>query len=360
VRVLSTRVIGPRRLAALALVLLIGTQVFAAELSGLDAHLARINSEDDVDVAVDKGLEYLASQQQEDGHFGDPKAKLPNVYTALACMAYMASGHFPGRSRFGENLRRGILYLVEAAEKEKGYFGKEGEGRMYSHGICTLALSEAYGMLQKEEENYKIKDALDLAIKVIVNGQVKEESKHFGGWRYKPTGKDADLSVAVWQALALRSAKNCQIEVPEDTIANALVYIRNTFDKKVKAFSYQGGNPSVAMRSAGVVGMLALGANQTDKDRYMVENSGNYLLKQDPKKGGHFWYQSYYLATASNMMGDTHREAMLPKLEEFIVSLQNPNGEFQKHQGHSGGVYSTAFAVICLAVRDQYLPIYQE
>ena len=44
----------------------------------------------------------------------------------------------------------------------------------------------------------------------------------------------------------------------------------------------------------------------------------------------------------------------------FIVSLQNPNGEFQKHQGHSGGVYSTAFAVICLAVRDQYLPIYQE
>jgi prenyltransferase beta subunit len=114
------------------------------------------------------------------------------------------------------------------------------------------------------------------------------------------------------------------------------------------------------MRSAGVVGMLALGANKTDKDRYMVENSGSYLLTLDPKKGGHFWYQSYYLATAANMLGDTHRQTLLPKLEEFIVSLQSPNGEFKKHQGYAGGVYSTAFAVICLAVRDQYLPIYQE
>jgi prenyltransferase beta subunit len=329
-----------------------------AQSPDLDAHLQNISEQDDVDIAVDKGLAYLAESQHEDGRFGDKK--LANVYTALSCMALMASGHFPGRSKYGENLKKGIMYLVEAAEKEDGYYGREGEGRMYSHGICTLALSEAYGMLQLEEENIKIKEALEKAIKVIVKGQVKEKSKHFGGWRYQPNGKDADLSVAVWQALALRSAQNCQIEVPDKTITDALTYIRATFDNRVKAFSYQGGNPSVAMRSAGVVGMLALGANKTDKDKWMIENSGSYLLTQDPRKGGHWWYQSYYLATAANMMGDKHRQAMLPKLEEFIVSLQKPNGEFNKHQGHSEGVYSTAFAVICLSVRDQYLPIYQE
>lgn len=336
--------------------LLLGIPSFA-QLS-LDDHLGAIAEQDDVDKAVEKGLEYLVERQKEDGSFD---GKLENTWTALACIALMANGHFPGRSKYGENLRKGILYLVEKSKQDDGYFGKRGESRMYGHGICTLALSEAYGMLQEEHENVRIKEALERAVAIIIKGQVRDKkSKHFGGWRYQPDGKDADLSVAVWQVLALRSSQNCQIEIPDETVQDSLTYVRAVFDKRQKGFSYQGGSPSVAMKSAGVVGMLALGANKTDKDRFMVENSASYLLTQDPKQGGHFWYQSYYLATAANMMGEKHRSVLLPKLEEFIVSLQKPNGEFQKHKGHAGEVYSTAFALICLAVRDQYLPIYQE
>ena len=60
------------------------------------------------------------------------------------------------------------------------------------------------------------------------------------------------------------------------------------------------------------------------------------------------------------MMGKEHREAILPKLEKFLLSLQMPSGEFRNHGGAQGGVYSTAFSVICLCVGYQYLPIYQE
>jgi hypothetical protein len=109
-----------------------------------------------------------------------------------------------------------------------------------------------------------------------------------------------------------------------------------------------------------VVCMAVLGANQSDRDKEMLETSAKFLLTFEPGEGNHFYYQSYYVATAANMMGEKHREALLPKMEKVMLSLQQPTGEFKKHTDGEGGVYSTAFGVICLCVGYQYLPIYQE
>ncbi|NQT91300.1 MAG: terpene cyclase/mutase family protein [Lentisphaerae bacterium] len=326
--------------------------------SGDRAHLDRISKNDKVDEAVEKALAYLATQQDEtDGHF---KGDKPNALTALSCLAYMATGHFPGRSPYGDNLRRGMLYLAKASKKHNGYYGNESNARMYGHGICAVAMSEAYGMLQDEEENLKLKAAIEAAIKVILHSQAKSGVKQ-GGWRYSPSPGDADLSVTAWQILALRSAQNCQLEVPQKAIDDATDYLRRSYHVGGKGFAYTpGGGPSVAMKSAGVVCMLALGANKTDADKSMIRGSAEYLLTMNPTSGGSFFYQSYYVATAANMMGKKHREAILPKLEKFLLTLQSPSGEFRNHGGAQGGVYSTAFSVICLCVGYQYLPIYQE
>jgi hypothetical protein len=167
--------------------------------------------------------------------------------------------------------------------------------------------------------------------------------------------------VTAWQVLALRSAQNCGLDVPDSAVKDALDYIRRSYHKVHKGFAYRpGGAPSVAMKSAGVVCMLALGATEDPKDREMVEQSASYLLTFDPTRGGHYFYQSYYIASAANMTGAEHRRAVLPKMEAALLNLQMPTGEFRKHSGHDGGVYSTAFSVICLCVRYQYLPIYQE
>ena len=331
----------------------------AAE-SGDQEHLGRISKPDKVNAAVDKGLAYLVSMQ--DPVKGFFKGDKPNTLTGLSCMALMAAGHFPGRAKYGENLRAGILYLVLATEKDKGFLGNESNARMYGHGICTVALCESYGMMQNEPENMEVKKGIERALKVILNAQCREtNSPKFGGWRYEARPGDADLSVTAWQVLALRSAQNCKLDVPEGSIQDSLGYLRRTFHGVQKAFAYQpGGNVSPAMRSAGVVCMQALGANKTDADKSMVEDSASFLFKFDPGSGSHFYYQSYYAATAANMMGDKHLEALLPKMENALMALQMPNGEFRKHTDEQGEVYSTAFAVICLCVGYQYLPIYQE
>jgi hypothetical protein len=326
------------------------------------AHAEKVKNKDEVDQSVEKGIRYLvANQDPTQGYF---QGKLRNTYTGLACIALMAAGHFPGKSEFGDNLKRGILYLSKKSEELNGYYGKEGDARMYGHAICTLALTEAYGMMQTDEDNRLVRDAAERAVKVVLHAQIddRKNPEHFGGWRYEPNGKDADLSVTVWQVLALRSAENCQLEVSAQSITNAVDYVRRVFVPKDGGYGYQPGKgPSTSMRCAGVVCMRALGMGEKDPDWKNITSSASFLMKLDPSQGDkYFFYQSYYVATASNMMGDDYRNAILPRLQKHLIGLQTPDGSFQNYRGYDGGVYSTAFSVICLAVRYQYLPIYQE
>ena len=332
----------------------------AVESDTDNAHLAKIKNKDQVDVAIDKALAWLVTKQ--DVTHGNFVGRYKNTETALASIALMAAGHFPERSKYGKHLKKGIMYLVKATQNPKhyGYLGADG-GRMYGHGICTLALSEAYGMLDDIEDNKKIKEALEAALQVILKAQVKNKGKHFGGWRYTPKSKDADLSVSVWQVLSLRSAKNCGIKVPQQAIDDAIEYIRQCYSKKYGGFAYMpNNNPTSAMKCAGIVALLAMGGEKNEKDMEKIKESAKVLKTLRPDKGPHFYYSSYYFATAANMLGPKYRKDFLPKMDKALLQLQKANGEFNKHSGHKGGVYATSFAIICLAIKYQFLPIYQE
>lgn len=327
----------------------------------VEQHLENLKTEDKVDLAIKKGLAWMSRQQ--DASSGVFHGDLPNTFTGLACIAYMAAGEQVGRTTFGENLRKGLMFLVRSAKRNKYYFGREGKGRMYAHGIVTLALCEAYGMMETEEENRQLKLVIEKSIEVILKSQCKKEGRDFGGWRYEPrSDQSADLSVSVWQALVLRSAKNSQLKIPENSIVEAMDYIKRTFCQKTKSFTYQGEEKhnTPAMNSAGIVAMNCLGMNKEPKDIQMIEQSARFFEKFNPNHGSHYYYQSYYVGAAANMLGDDTREKFLPKLEEALIKLQKQDGQFQQNGGAYGGVYSTAFAMISLCMRYQYLPIYQE
>jgi hypothetical protein len=327
----------------------------------VEQHLESLKTEDKVDLGVKKGLAWMSRQQ--DPSSGVFHGSLPNTFTGLACIAYMAAGEQVGRTTFGENLRKGLMFLVRSAKRNKYYFGREGKGRMYAHGIVTLALCEAYGMMEKEEENRQLKIVIEKAIEVILKSQCKKEGRDYGGWRYEPrSDQGADLSVSVWQALVLRSAKNSQLKIPELAIDEAIQYIKKTYCQKTQSFTYQGTEKhnTPAMNSAGIVAMNCLGMNKEKKDKQMIETSARFLEKFNPNHGGHYYYQSYYVGAAANMLGDETRGDFLPKLEQALLKLQMQDGQFKQHGGAHGGVYSTAFALISLCMRYQYLPIYQE
>ncbi len=77
----------------------------------------------------------------------------------------------------------------ERTECDGGFIaGTPGHHAIYTHAICTLALSEAYAMTN----DTWLKRYVELGIKFTLRAQSKK-----GGWRYEFASSDSDTSVTV-------------------------------------------------------------------------------------------------------------------------------------------------------------------
>ena len=91
-------------------------------------------------------------------------------------------------------------------QQPNGLIATVGGHEMYHHGICTLMLAEVAGMTDAPLGK-DIRAALEKAVAVLLEAQ-RTTGPHAGGWRYRVSGTDADMSVTGWQLMALRAAKN--------------------------------------------------------------------------------------------------------------------------------------------------------
>ena len=189
---------------------------------------------DKVDRAIEKGIQFILKKQQDDGSINDKGKK--TAMTALSLMSMAAVGHQPIHpNEFGRAMQNALDFiLLDENQDDRGYFGNKDGGRMYGHGIVTLMLSEMLGMGMNKETDKKIRDQCQEAINLILKAQkVKKNPAQQGGWRYSPDARDADLSVSVWQLMALRSAKNSGLDVPSSAISNAVSYLERSYKSKL-------------------------------------------------------------------------------------------------------------------------------
>lgn len=322
-------------------------------------YLRTIGKKDRVDQAVRKGFKYLMSKQ-------DPKTgafnhyELPNAMTGLVCLALMSDGVVPGKGRYGVQLQAAIRYLIEACNKGKGYFGYEANGKMYSHGVCTIALCEAFGMMPTAKENRQLGKAVERAIKVIIDAQVTSRGRYLGGWHYHPKATKADLSISVWQILAIKAALNCNIDVPDRVIDNAAAFVRRFYNAKAESFTYDGKTVTPTMRAAGPVALMALQEGKAGDDAIKVRKSAGPLLNLNLDLGKEYYSQCFFLAFCANSLGGKYEKRILPKLQEALLKVQSKDGGFAKQPKAFGRVYSTAFAILALNVRRELLPVTQD
>src|SRR5215213_6160111 len=69
-----------------------------------------------VQPAIDKGLKFLATRQQEDGSFAASGYGRNAAVVALAGMAWLAGGSTPGRGPYGDEVKRVSEYLLDHCE----------------------------------------------------------------------------------------------------------------------------------------------------------------------------------------------------------------------------------------------------
>src|SRR4051812_48578289 len=164
--------------------------------------------------SIDRGLKYLADKQKPDGTWPSGMNN-SSAITSLAVMAFLARGHTPGQGPYGDVINKAIDFVV-AHQMPNGLLSAN-SGTMYDHGISTVMLCEAFGMVD-ESRKPRLEAAIAKAAKVILDAQKVPQGPHAGGWRYQINSADADISVTGWQLMALRGAANCGAAVPKEVL----------------------------------------------------------------------------------------------------------------------------------------------
>jgi Prenyltransferase and squalene oxidase repeat len=337
-----------------------------------------------VDRAVERGLAWLASQQNDKGFWeGVVGTKTRDRYeplhsielqkrdgtghvgvTAICGMAFLSGGHVPGRGKYGKVVQDAV-HAVLSAIREDGIITLAGT-QMYSHAFATLFLAEVYGM----SRDITIKKGLERAVHIVVDCQNAQ-----GAWRYTPFSRESDVSVTVCQLQALRAARNIGIQVPKSVVERAVAYIKGCrvtrgWSSKGRYY-YDSGrrgrkSNSYSIQAAAVTSLVSAGVY----DRELIDPAMEFLADELPELMRNyphhffFWYGNYY---ASQAFYHADRGRQDGSFQDYYVAIRDHLLDDQKKNGRwlnptnqgPGDAFGTAVACMILQIPNQYLPIFQ-
>ncbi len=294
----------------------------------------------EVDAVYARGVAWLVANHQPDGSWGGPRGREPGV-VGLAVLALMARGEDPNYGPHSGIIGRSLNFILENMDEATGFIGRT----MYNHGFATLALAEAYGVVQDP----RLGPALQKAVDLIVSAQERNPT---GGWRYLPTRDDADTTITGGILMALLAARNAGITVPDHAIERGMQLI-TSHQSENGGFGYlsaAGTTPSSSAIGALMIAMT--GNNGSAEHRAALQ-----FLDQTWLEGGNHRYYYLYYASQAFFHGDMQlwrRWSAANRAQ--LISNQLYDGSW----GSSGGdAFGTSAALLSLALYYRYLPIYE-
>ncbi len=320
----------------------------------------------DIQRAIESGHAFLVRNQDEHSGAFDSNSEYKLAITAFSCLSLMAGGHLPGRGAYGQNVERGLRFLLDSQSKGGLFWRADDKSRMHGHGYATLAVAEAYGMVESPAFRARLKASLKTAVFRIEQSQTKE-----GGWGYEAEAVIHEGSVTVIQLQALRAAKDAGIAVSIETIEKAREYLRLSANPD-GSFKYRldhaGSHNSFPLTAAGVASLQAKGdyaAEEVDRGLgYMIQYlppADRLMVGEDQYYVQFYHYGQFYAAQAMYHAVDrNYWKRWYPAIAEQLMSP----GYYSFRQkcwtnSRFGDVFATAISTIVLQIPYKYLPIFQ-
>lgn len=320
--------------------------------------VVRYGSEVPPDVALiyERGVRFLATTQLDDGAW---PGSYPSGSTGLCLLALLAGGEDPDFGPHSLHVRKAVRSIIRSQNADTGYIPNS----MYCHGFGMLALAEAYGAVDEtrlwedeppERERPSIGVALERAVRCAVAAQ---HNNPFGGWRYLPSDNSADTSVSGAVLVGLLAARNAGIEVPDQCIDRALEYYRtSTSDDGTVAYSIGMGTMGASMNRSAIAALVFAIGKRQQWPEYQA-TLGYLRTRLEHNETAYPFYFRYYMAQAL-FQGDFESwNQWKQENVRVLKELQQEDGSFEGGQG--GAAYSTAMALLSLAVEYRLLPIYE-
>ena len=290
----------------------------------------------------ERGLQYLAKSQNGEGYWGDGSGGEPAV-VGLCVAAFLAHGEDANNGPYAKTIRKGVEFILSKQEAGNGYIGNS----MYNHAFATKALAESYGMV----DNPKIAPALKKAVELILSAQKRNR---YGAWRYTPQSTDADTTVTGCCMVALFAARNAGVAVPDEALKKGLAFLAKCrgSDGSVGYTSNFGGKPTL---TAICTLCFSLGK---DRESRGYKASLEYLKKNiDYRERYYPYYYEYYMAQALFHSDEAAWKEWNARTIRYFGTIQNREGAFP---GGQGPAFSTAGALLSLALNYRYLPIFEK
>ena len=331
---------------------------------------------------VRKGLEYVAGQQQRDGHWEGNGGAYPTTITALCGMTLLMEGSTMREGKYAERIRKTVDWLMDRSQRN-GMLGNpnnptESVRYMYGHGYALLFLSQVYGEEEDSDRRRKLEDILTKAVDFTGKAQTPR-----GGWGYVSSADGGGFdegSVTITQVQALRAARNAGVPVPKSIIDRSHDYLKKcTTEHGGVIYSLANGGAfngaeRPPLTAAAISCLFSAGEYNSALPKKWIRYCQNAIPidKSGRDSFGHWEYTHYYYAQAMYVLGEDGYAKMFPESREsdrltwskyrdvifdYIASRQSGDGSWT--QGYIGTLFTSACHLTILQLDNGTLPIYQ-
>ena len=327
--------------------------------------------------AVAGALHWLYRHQLSDGSWsldhkqrctdqsctGPGAAKADAGATALSLLCFLAAGQtHKTNGPYRTCIKNALIWLL-AHQERNGNLAKGCVQPMYSHGLATIALCEAYGL----SGDHNVGAAAQGAVNYIVAAQNKTDF----GWRYNP-GDPGDTSVVGWQMMALKSALLAGLNVggtsSEDLACKWFDLVK--CGPNGCNFQYQQNTgPTPAMSAVGLLCRQYMGAKRNDP---MMLDGVQYLMKNMPDVRIHNIYYWYYATQVMRNYSGYEWDAWNRTMRKVLIGTQcrdkiacangswDPDNPSKDAWGGPGGRHMvTCLSCLTLEVYYRLTPLYR-
>jgi hypothetical protein len=283
----------------------------------------------------------------------------------MALLPFLGAGQTHKEGKYKETVRGGLYYLISHMNvTANGGDMTAGGGSMYGHGICSIALCEAYAMTQDK--------ALAAPAQASLNFIIYAQDPVGGGWRYAPR-TPGDTSAVGWQIMALKSGYLAFLQVPPQVVKGANKFLDSVQADGGSQYGYTGPGPGAATSAVGLLCRMYLGMERENEG---LERGVKRLAGAGPQinaNGSANMYFNYYATQVLHQFDGPDGplwQTWNAKMRDTLIQTQSKDKHetgswFFKaggdHGADSGGrVYCTSMAAMTLEIYYRYMPIYSQ
>jgi len=305
--------------------------------------------------AVNRGLAWLAGNQEPDGRWSSARHEGEQGYdglaTGLAVLAFSAQGQSERHGTHRKTVAKATEW-IRGVQREDGFFDCGKERPYLQHLICAVALSEAYGMSSRPpEDRGPVQQALDYTTRSLGNGPPK------WGWGYGP-GDEPDTLATCLAVMQMKCATVAGLQADESAIAGGYAWFDSVTDPKTGGVAFRpGGGTTPAMTAAALLARLF---QRYYRREAMAQMSADICVANlpswdDGSRDFGYWYFGTLAIFQMHRLKPWHR--WRATLWDMLRSKMRADGDFagswDPGDGWSAGggrVASTALAVNCLSI----------